>query len=1514
MRKLWLSLVLLAALPLLATDHAISCGDSTTLNSTIASLPAGDRAVLQSSSGGVQCVYTVSSWALSKLSYSHPTAEAVLSTTVSGGAVTSCAVASGGSAYTITPLVSVVGGRGEGATIHVTISGGAVNGCVVDSGGNNYTKPPTAVVYSPELYRYVVPDNLASLPPVGRRLNPSAQILPKVIFTTTTLPIDVTAGSGLYDGSAYWYFEGIEMTMNSPVTISLFANLKTTSHFVFEHDYIYPQPCPNSTPPYNTNGRITFGAGGYDLQFRDNYLPCWYGLPPGGVVGQGPTDSMNVIADSYGEAIVIDNNLLTGWFNPFFFGGGDPPASAAGSSTISSRTAGSATLAAPPAAVSLIALQLPFEGNTIPISSISRNANVVTVVTSGAHGFLTGAYVYPKGVTDTSFNATYDGNGAANCGVRNDTGCRQITVVNSTTFTYSQTAANATSSGGVIVPTTCQAGPAYGCFLDANVSSIAGNTVNYTHGWVSAFAWGTFDVLATVPNLLVQSGGAAQWDGPQVTNSDVTRNYIQHNTAFDTWVATNNGNVSKGCPGEVKFWNGGTMKGNYCGGFPVSSVGFNGNSSRGSAPWVKISDVRVESNVFDRFIGLFFGNYEYEPLATGDHMLVTNNLWAHGDNNNVSTAQANEFGPNNITNYNNFTFSHNTILTGLPYTAYPCIVGSTSPNGDCRTTKFFAMAAHTEQPLQILGYPSVIFKDNIAGVGAYGVQCGSGGGLTVVGNCWNSLTESNNILVSNADGQCVLGSTCDWTTNQFPFTNSTGATGGQPLWQGVNGTFPHAMFIKWADVGMTNPNNSQFTLLSTSPGFHGASDGTDVGANYVAINAALGPDNPQLTTGSTTNIVVSPSTAAIPKSGTQQFTSSVTGSTWTVNGACAGSVSSAGVFTATSAVETCTVTSTLSASSGSATVNVQGLTVTPPSVGLLVGGTQQFTVNFTSTWSATCGTISGSGLYTAPSTNGTCTITATAVNGGTTATGTATVSGAQTFIPLTVTPTSWNFGTVTSGSSTTKAFAVSNIGTGSVTPTLALTGSAAYTISANTCTGAIAGGGNCSVTIQFHPVAGGSYAGNLQITDTAGGNKNIPLSGNVAGTIVSITPKLVTLPKLGVQQFTATATNSSGVTYAASIGSIGSTTGQFTAPNSATTGTVTATATDSSGATDSANVTVQALTVSPSTAAMQVSGTQQFVANFTSTWGASCGTISGSGLYTAPVTNGTCTITATAVNGGTTATATVTVTGQQTFIPLVTSPTSWNYGTVAIATPVNKAFSIQNVGTGTVTISTQSITAGTTQFSINTNTCGGTLAGGATCTFNVAFSSSAAGSFSGNLRVQDSAGGLTNAPLIAQVNPSTVVTVSPTSATLPKLGTQQFTANVGVTWTATIGSISSAGIYTAPNSATTGTVRAVATDGSGSNATAAVTILDVLVSPVAVTLRVGAIQQFTSNFPATWSASCGTITSFGVYTAPSTATSCVVTATATNGGSTGTSAISVVPAPGNSAGKAGGKGKGSTGH
>lgn len=69
------------------------------------------------------------------------------------------------------------------------------------------------------------------------------------------------------------------------------------------------------------------------------------------------------------------------------------------------------------------------------ISSISRTSNVVTVTTSTAHFLSVNDAVRIAGVTDTGFNtasATVTG------------------VTNSTTFTFAQTAADATSSGGTV--------------------------------------------------------------------------------------------------------------------------------------------------------------------------------------------------------------------------------------------------------------------------------------------------------------------------------------------------------------------------------------------------------------------------------------------------------------------------------------------------------------------------------------------------------------------------------------------------------------------------------------------------------------------------------------------------------------------------------------------------------------------------------------------------------------------------------------------------------------------------------------------------------------------------------------------------------------------------------------------------------------------------------------------------------------------------------------------------------
>ncbi len=66
------------------------------------------------------------------------------------------------------------------------------------------------------------------------------------------------------------------------------------------------------------------------------------------------------------------------------------------------------------------------------ISSISRTANVVTVTTAVAHALGVNDVAIVSGVTDTSFNGNFT----------------VASVPSTTTFTYSQTAANATSSGG----------------------------------------------------------------------------------------------------------------------------------------------------------------------------------------------------------------------------------------------------------------------------------------------------------------------------------------------------------------------------------------------------------------------------------------------------------------------------------------------------------------------------------------------------------------------------------------------------------------------------------------------------------------------------------------------------------------------------------------------------------------------------------------------------------------------------------------------------------------------------------------------------------------------------------------------------------------------------------------------------------------------------------------------------------------------------------------------------------
>jgi Putative Ig domain len=122
------------------------------------------------------------------------------------------------------------------------------------------------------------------------------------------------------------------------------------------------------------------------------------------------------------------------------------------------------------------------------------------------------------------------------------------------------------------------------------------------------------------------------------------------------------------------------------------------------------------------------------------------------------------------------------------------------------------------------------------------------------------------------------------------------------------------------------------------------------------------------------------------------------------------------------------------------------------------------------------------------------------------------------------------------------------------------------------------------------------------------------------------------------------------------------------------------------------------------------------------------------------------------------------------------------------------------------------------------------------------------------------------------------VSVSPSTTTVASAGTVQFTAqvtntsNVGVTWTATTGKVSSSGMYTAPSvtSNTNATVTATSNADSSQSASATLTVTAPQVAPLDITTQgltdVTAGVTYSANLKATggttpysWSKTSGTL-------------------------------------------------------
>jgi hypothetical protein len=264
------------------------------------------------------------------------------------------------------------------------------------------------------------------------------------------------------------------------------------------------------------------------------------------------------------------------------------------------------------------------------------------------------------------------------------------------------------------------------------------------------------------------------------------------------------------------------------------------------------------------------------------------------------------------------------------------------------------------------------------------------------------------------------------TVSVTPPTVTLGPSQSQTFTATVGGTFNTV--VTWSIPGGSPGSINSVTGAYTAP----ASVAVQQNITVTATSQA----DPSKTGTATVTIVpivvtVTPPTATLGPSQTQTFTANVAGSlntavTWSIPGGSPGSINaSTGVYTAPASVasqQNVTVTATSQAdpsktATATVTLTPVTVTVTPATVSLGSLQTQQFTATVTGsantavTWSippGTQGTITASGLYTAPATVTFQTFTVTATSqANSSSTGTATVTLSPTLSTVPLPPTFW---------------------------------------------------------------------------------------------------------------------------------------------------------------------------------------------------------------------------------------------------------------------------------------------------------------------------------------------------------------------------------------------------------------------------------------------------------------------------------------------------------------------------
>ena len=159
---------------------------------------------------------------------------ATATATLSGTFVVSVSITEGGSGYTNTPLVRIIGGGGSGAGAYAVVSNGVVTSITVTNAGYGYTNAPLVVIDPPFISNPVLGiAPMSFLTFSNLTVGGAYQLQQSLAWYWTNQPVSFTATNALYTQmvAGAWNSGNFRLALN-PVPSQAFATAQVVNGFV----------------------------------------------------------------------------------------------------------------------------------------------------------------------------------------------------------------------------------------------------------------------------------------------------------------------------------------------------------------------------------------------------------------------------------------------------------------------------------------------------------------------------------------------------------------------------------------------------------------------------------------------------------------------------------------------------------------------------------------------------------------------------------------------------------------------------------------------------------------------------------------------------------------------------------------------------------------------------------------------------------------------------------------------------------------------------------------------------------------------------------------------------------------------------------------------------------------------------------------------------------------------------------------------------------------------------------